>query len=227
MWEKRDIRSSKNNSAIKNFRVLDLALSPTPTLPLSLGHLRFPSYKTGGKTLRFTYLRVIKGHVILKHFEEEEKLPISSWHHVFHLVESQLPMDLAQEGLCTNRVAEPKSPFQISRKQVEIRRDVQEPTVLHWCKKRIRPNCVNSFFLYVQKRSSTPPETQHGLVCSYSHRFGSKICKHSRVTDFDCVWHCLGETHGHSTSPQETSEKVTLHSTHTHTECRWRKNSGC
>lgn len=52
-----------------------------------------------------------------------------------------------------------------------------------------------------------PPETQRVLGCPYSHGFGSKTCKHSRVTSFDCVWHCLGETHGHSTSPQETSVK--------------------
>lgn len=89
--------------------------------------------------------------MILKHFEKEEKLPISSWHHVFHLVESQLPTSLAQEGLRVYRVAEPKSPLQVSHMQVEIRRDVQEPTALHWCKKRIRPNHVSSSFLYVQR----------------------------------------------------------------------------
>lgn len=49
--------------------------------------------------------------MILKHFEEEEKLPISSWHHVFHSVESQLPASLAQEGLSLYQVAEPKKPI--------------------------------------------------------------------------------------------------------------------
>lgn len=92
--------------------------------------------------------------MILKHFEEEEKLPISSWHHVFHSVESQLPASLAQAGLSIHRVAEPKSQFRISHKRVERRRDVQE--LLHWCKKRIRPNHENSSFLCVQRRSSTP-----------------------------------------------------------------------
>lgn len=134
--------------------------------------------------------------MILKHFEEEEKLPISSWHHVFHSVESQLPASLAQEGLSVYRVAEPKSQFQIPHTRVERRRDVQE--LLHWCKKRIRPNHVNSSFLCVQRRSSTPL------------RLGMFWVVHiptGRVTSFDCVWHCLGETHGHSTSPQETSVK--------------------
>lgn len=48
----RDIQCSKNKSAIKNFRVLNLALPPTLMVPLSLGHLCFPSYKTGGKNTK-------------------------------------------------------------------------------------------------------------------------------------------------------------------------------
>lgn len=79
--------------------MLNLALPPTPTAPFGSGHLRFPPYKMrGGNTKVYLPYRVIKGHVILKHFEEEGKLPISSWHHVFHLVEPQLPAALAQES---------------------------------------------------------------------------------------------------------------------------------
>lgn len=60
---------------------------------------------------------MIKGHVILKHFEEEEKLPISSWHRVFHLVESQLPVTLAQESSVYTELLS-QSPFQVSHMQV-------------------------------------------------------------------------------------------------------------
>lgn len=108
-----------------------------------------------------------------------------------------------------------KSQFQISHMRVERRRDVQELLQLVQKENQAKPH---EFLLPLcSEVIIDPPETQRVLGCSYSHGFGGKTCKHSRVTSFDCVWHCLGETHGHSTSPQETSVKCNCAlNTHTH-----------
>jgi len=166
-------------TAIKNCRVLNLALPPTPTVPLGSGHLGFPSYKTGGKTLRFTYLSVIKGHVILKHFEEEEKLPISSWHHVFHLGESQLPTSLAQEGLCIYQVAEPKKPISGFTRASGNKEGCPGTDSASLVQKENQAKPRKVLLPFCSEVITDPPETQRVRVHSYSRGFGSKICKHS------------------------------------------------
>lgn len=145
--------------------------------------------------------------MILKHFEEEGKLPISSWHDVFHLVESQLPASLAQEGLCIYQVAEPKKPISDFTRASGNKEGCPGTDSASLVQKENQAKPRKFLLPSYSEVIIDPPETRHVPLCSYSHGFGSKVCKHSRVTNFDCVWHCPGETHGHSTSPQVTSEK--------------------